>query len=260
LGIVSGLSFSHFYTNEKVKYPPSFYLKKLLLMPSYTTKRFLSIAGWILIAIIGLYITSITVSHYFNFTRESFTDYFWPRRYWLIIHITGGITALLVGQFQFFKKLRVRRIKLHRMLGKIYLTSILISAPIGLYLALTSNINFVYATGLSLLAITWFSTATMGYISIRKGNIIQHREWMIRSYVVTSAFLFFRIGAKLLEGMDVGPFEMRFALLSWACWSIPLFISEIFLQAGKIRNVKQTTMPKTKIESKMESLDMSLLK
>ena len=144
------------------------------------------------------------------------------------------MTALLVGQFQFFKKLRVRNIKLHRFLGRIYLGSILISAPIGLYLALTSNLHFVYATGLSLLAIIWFSTATMGYISIRKGNIAQHREWMIRSYVVTFAFIFFRIGAKLLETLDVGSFEMRYVLLSWACWSIPLFISEMVLQAGKL--------------------------
>ena len=203
-------------------------------MPLSTTKRYVSIAGWMIIALIAAYVVSITVTHYFTFSKESYTEYFWPRRNWLRIHILGGLIALLVGQFQFIKKLRVRNIKLHRLFGRIYLTSILISAPIGLYLALTSNIHFVYATGLSLLAIVWFSTATMGYISIRKGNIAQHREWMMRSYVVTFAFIFFRLGAKLLETLDVGSFEMRFALLSWACWSIPLFISEMLLQARKL--------------------------
>jgi len=229
-------------------------------MPSHTTTRFFPTAVWIIIAVISAYTIGITVSHYFEYTKESYTEYFWPRRNWLIIHILGGLTAILVGPFQFIKKIRTRNIKIHRLLGRIYLACIMVSAPVGFYLAATSKINFVYATGLSMLAITWFSMAAMAYISIHKRNITQHREWMTRSYVVTTAFTFFRIGLQISEALDVGTFEMRLALLSWACWSVPLFVSEILLQARKINTVKPTTVANRESEAQMERASISLMK
>ena len=43
------------------------------------------------------------------------------------------------------------------------------------------------------LAVVWTITTGMAFLAISRRAIVQHREWMIRSYVVTLAFVFFRI-------------------------------------------------------------------
>jgi len=57
-----------------------------------------------------------------------------------------------------------------------------------------------------------------------------HKEWMIRSYVVTFGFVLFRF----LDDMTTS-YELDDASVTiiWACWTIPLFITEMVLQWNK---------------------------
>jgi uncharacterized membrane protein len=188
------------------------------------------IAGFVL----SLYFIFDKTPRYFVFTKESYGDYFWPRANWVIVHVVCGILALVIGPFQFVPAIRNRFLNLHRWMGKTYLTSTLIGGIAGLYMASTSQIGYAYQFGLTGLAIAWIATGTMAYISIRNLNITQHREWMIRSYVVTFGFTFFRLLDEVLTPM-IPNLPDRFGLLSWACWAIPLFVAEICIQAGKIK-------------------------
>jgi hypothetical protein len=58
--------------------------------------------------------------------------------------------------------------------------------------------QFAYVSGFFGLACTWVVTTSMGYVAIRNRAVEQHREWMIRSYVVTFAFVTFRLLDQLL--------------------------------------------------------------
>jgi len=93
----------------------------------------------------------------------------------------------------------------------------------------------VYASGLFGLALAWTLTTAMAYVAIRGRVIEQHREWMIRSYVVTLAFVFFRLFVALLEGLDIGEPLERYKAAAWICWVVPLLITELLLQARKLR-------------------------
>lgn len=228
-------------------------------MQSSITKRTFTSIGWALIIAASGYFIWINVLHYFNYTRASFTDYFWPNRNWLLMHIAGGLVATVVGPFQFIQKIRRRNVKVHRTMGKIYLISIAIGAPAGFYMAVKSQVNFAYAIGLATMATIWFTSITMAYISIRKGNIIQHREWMTRSYVVTFAFTTFRLADKILADLHVGPDDVRATFLSWACWSIPLFVTELFLQASKVKKIKKFSISKQQTSTKIENPDVTML-
>jgi hypothetical protein len=93
----------------------------------------------------------------------------------------------------------------------------------------------IFGIGLFMLAAVWLLTSGMAYWSVRSKNYVQHREWMVRSYVVTCAFTTFRLVDKLLtERFGVDPIVSA-GLMAWVCWSVPLIITEIFLQAAKIR-------------------------
>lgn len=56
----------------------------------------------------------------------------------------------------------------------------------------------------------------------------------VKSYVVTFAFMSFRLIEKiLLVGFDLKGLEVA-NILEWSCWSIPLQVTEMILQGQKI--------------------------
>jgi hypothetical protein len=71
-------------------------------------------------------------------------------------------------------------------------------------------------------------------VAIRRHAIDQHTEWMIRSYVVTCAFVTFRVLYGVLETAGVGTTPEQYAAASWFCWAVPLLVTEACLQGRKI--------------------------
>jgi uncharacterized membrane protein len=171
---------------------------------------------------------------YFKYSKEVYTDYFWYRAPWLLVHVICGIVATLIGPFQFIARFRTRYPQLHRNMGKTYLGAIVISTFVSFYLVSTAQLGVAYATGLAMLGIVWLGTSLMAWASIVKGNVRMHREWMIKSYVLTLSFIGFRSVEDLLTKMNISNFVDRKILMAWACWAIPFFITELILQARRI--------------------------
>ena len=172
---------------------------------------------------------------YFGFDKEAFGRY-WNFKWPLIGHISGGIVALIIGPFQFWKAFRNRYLTTHRWMGRIYLAAIVPGTVSATYLAWTSGIrvNFSWALGLQCLAFVWITSAAMAFLSVMRGRIQQHREWMIRSYVITFAFVTFRFlndSPFVISLMQ--KFDERGPAVIWFCWTIPLFITEIVLSWKK---------------------------
>jgi uncharacterized membrane protein len=172
----------------------------------------------------------------------AYYDYFWPWRYALWAHLTGGLAALLVGPVQLWLGLTRRRLRLHRALGRTYLGAMILSLSGASYLiAKELPGDWVFAGGLLGLALAWTVTTGMGYLAIRHRRIEQHQEWMIRSYVVASAFVIFRVlvdvlhasGIRSPKGVQTGE-ELKLA--AWFCWSIPLLVTELCIQWRHLRS------------------------
>jgi uncharacterized membrane protein len=128
---------------------------------------------------------------YLTLDPQRFGPY-WPRRSWLLLHITSGMVALLVGPAQLWLGLTRQHLRLHRRLGTGYMASVAISAMAALYLVFHTELGWVFGMGLVGLAIAWIVTTGLAFVAIRRRMIDQHKEWMIRSYVVTFAFVTFR--------------------------------------------------------------------
>ena len=60
---------------------------------------------------------------------------FWPRRAWLLTHISGSGIALLIGPFQFWSGLRRRSMLVHHWTGRLYVVGVLIGGSAAFYLA-----------------------------------------------------------------------------------------------------------------------------
>jgi hypothetical protein len=183
--------------------------------------------------VIGAVFVAGFVFPYFALNQQTFGS-FWPERGWLLLHIVAGMAALLLGPFVLWLGLNRRRMSVHRRLGIGYMTSVGLSGIGALYLAFHTDLGWEYAMGLVGLATAWLVTTGLALASIRRRLIEQHKEWMIRSYVVTFGFVNFRILAGVLQIAGIGTLIEQLDAASWFCWSIPLLITEAVLQGGKI--------------------------
>ncbi len=160
----------------------------------------------------------------------------WPRRYGLMPHILGGVVAVLTGLVQLWLGATGRTALLHRTLGRVYAGAVAVASAGAFYLALTLEPKyFTYAAGLLGLALAWTVTTSMAVLAIRRRAIEQHREWMIRSYIVTFGFVTFRLFDNLLIGWKVAPDGDVDSFMAFACWSIPLLLAEPLIQLRKMR-------------------------
>jgi len=159
------------------------------------------------------------------------------RRGPLLVHIAFGTVALFTGPIQLWLGIADRRMQLHRQLGIVYIAAVTGGAAAAYVIALSPSGGWVFGTGLMGLATAWLTTTFLAFLAIKRGLMEQHKEWMIRSYVVTFAFVFFRIGSTI--GGAIKPEAgLEFAqTMAWACWAIPLLVTELILQGRKILRV-----------------------
>jgi len=108
-----------------------------------------------------------------------------------------------------------------------------VSGAVGL--AVMAVGDWAFEVGLMGLATSWLVTTAVGYYTIRKGLVALHKEWMIRAYVVTFAFVFFRILSDYSPMERLRPENDRDITIAWACWVAPLAITEMILQFRRIR-------------------------
>jgi len=159
-------------------------------------------------------------------------EYFFPVRWWLLPHGLGGALALIIGPMQFSTRVRQRCPKLHRILGRIYLAGVAVAAPLGIVLTFVHHLSLALKVENFAQSGCWFLTASVAFYYILKGNIVRHRQWMLRSYLFTCIFIVGRVLDKVpLLGSFIAPFntgtnpEVLWFLVLFA-WVIPTFLEQ----------------------------------
>jgi hypothetical protein len=155
-------------------------------------------------------------------------DTIWRPAFYL--HVISGMLVILIGPFQFLKKLRTRHLSLHRKIGKIYVFGILfIGAPTGLIMAfyaeggVWSTISFIAMSAL------WFYTTLMAIITIAKKDIVAHQKWMYRSYALSFAAVTLRLLVPLMSYYTELGYDSIVISTAWLSWIINLFFVELLI-------------------------------
>jgi hypothetical protein len=183
--------------------------------------------------VVSLWFLSTYVLKYLTVTQDTY-GIFWPRREWLLAHIAGGAIALLLGPFQLRIGWSRRQPMLHRVLGVAYVLAVAISSIASLKLAFNTDFGWLFGMGLTFMAVAWMVTTSLAIVAIARKIPEQHREWIIRSYVVTFGFVMFRLSVTVLEWTGVGTLSEQLVAGSWLCWSVPLLVTEVGIQGRKI--------------------------
>ncbi len=142
-------------------------------------------------------------------------------------HIVLGGIALLIGWLQFNKKLRLKNIKLHRIIGKFYVISVLLSAISGFYIGLHATGGISPKLGFTTMALVWFFTTFFGFTSITKGNVTKHQKLMIYSYAACFSAVTLRIWLPILSNF-LGGFLPAYRIVAWLSW-VPNIIVAYFI-------------------------------
>lgn len=144
-------------------------------------------------------------------------------------HVILAPVALALVPFQLWEGLRRRRPAMHRLIGRLYGLSIVLSGLGGLWLAVTTQAGPVAAWGFALLAIAWLWTTLWGIGLAMRGDRIAHRRWMIRSIALTLSAVTLRLylGGVFGFGLD---FDTAYPAIAWLCWVPNLIVAEAILR------------------------------
>lgn len=141
-------------------------------------------------------------------------------------HAFASIVALILGPFQFSQRLRQRRPRAHRWCGRTYLAvGVLVGGLAGLYSAQFAFGGLAARLGFAALALCWLFTGVQAYLAIRRGDIVDHRKWMVRNFSLTLAAVTLRIylPASVAAGID---FAVAYQGIAWLCWVPNIVLAE----------------------------------
>ncbi len=151
----------------------------------------------------------------------------------LIPHILFAVTGFVLGPLQFSSRLRTRNLPLHRLLGKVYVVSILLGAVFALTITCVYRVpdgNFMFENIIQ--AVVWFFTTLVAWLAARNKQIALHKIWMARSYGVTFIFVLSRVVTPI-------PFFQQLDIASashflWFLLILALLLPELFLNAKSL--------------------------
>ena len=72
------------------------------------------------------------------------------------------------------------------------MASIMIAAPMGILIPIVGPIDPFFTAGIMIHGTSWFICTLMAFLTARNRHIQQHKQWMVRSYVVTFSFILTR--------------------------------------------------------------------
>lgn len=188
--------------------------------------RILLFAFWTVLILLsaGFYFENAVV-YLFGYRNPRFAE----NQFWFVAHILGATCSLFLGPIQFWKSIRTKYLKYHRLAGKIYIIGTLIAALSAFRLAFSFD---CVGCRFSLipLSILLFATTALAWYTIKQKNIVAHRQFMVRSYTCALAFVFVRlyqvIPLDFMFGVIDDP-NVKGVVIEWMFSILPLILVEI---------------------------------
>ena len=165
--------------------------------------------------------------------------------YWrtsFYIHVFTSCLVLIAGFTQFNAYLLRRRPRVHRIMGWIYLVTVIgISGPAAFLMALHANGGLPARTSFTLLAFLWWAfTFYAGYLAIRR-RFRAHGAYMIRSYALTLSAITLRLYTyfSVYLPLHASPKDI-YITTAWLSWVPNLIIAEMLirrsLEKGRLKD------------------------
>jgi uncharacterized membrane protein YozB (DUF420 family) len=144
----------------------------------------------------------------------------------LLGHIGFGTIAMIAVVLQVWPWLRRNHPRVHRVSGRIYIVSALISASCALYAV--TFIDGVGRLGFTIATLIWMATTVIAYIRVRQGRYAQHRRFMLYSFALMMNGVW---GVVIVNiGLELGAnYESLLEAARWGGWVTNLMLVQWWL-------------------------------
>jgi uncharacterized membrane protein len=194
--------------------------------PGVRSRSQAKLVFFLLFGLVTVFVTYMKNARIFD-PSSDIAQHFAPVKWYLVAHAFFGATAMLLGAFQFSNRLRARYLKVHRALGYVYVVSVFISAPFAIPVASRiDSLSLAAASGVQ--SFGWIVTTAIALYCVRRGNIAQHRRWMIRSYPFAMVFTVARIIIPIPPILRMGFTGIE--MVVWTTIAMAAFLPNILLE------------------------------
>jgi uncharacterized membrane protein len=153
-----------------------------------------------------------------------------------LVHIVPGLLFMLLGPLQFSSTIRARHLRWHRINGRIFIICGVVIGISALVMSLGMPAigGFNQAAATTLFATFFLFALCKAFWYIRRREVTQHREWMIRAFSVGLAVATIRpiIGMFFATSRFSGltPHEF-FGIAFWIGFVLHLIAAEAWIHA-----------------------------
>ena len=147
------------------------------------------------------------------------------------VHVYASMWALLAGFTQFSSQIQSFYPRVHRALGYVYVTNVLlITGPASLLMSIYANGGPTSKIAFGLLAIGWIAFTAIALIKAKNGDFAAHRNFMIRSYALTLSALTLRAWKwGLTNSVELPPMDV-YRAVAWLGWVPNILVAELLIR------------------------------
>ena len=157
-------------------------------------------------------------------------------KWWLLPHGIFGAIVLLFAPLQFSERLRQRFTKAHRVMGRLYVVSALLLAPMGAYIQYYQE-RMGAPRSFTILGVVdaamLMGATTLALLFAFRRKIALHKQWATRSYAIALVFIAgrFVMGVTGWEALGV---EIVQAII-WSCLALSMVVADVSIHWKEIR-------------------------
>ncbi|MBO9674554.1 MAG: DUF2306 domain-containing protein [Sphingobacteriaceae bacterium] len=143
------------------------------------------------------------------------------------VHVYSAVFVLLAGFTQFNGKILTKYPQLHRWLGYLYVSFVLLLAsPSGIFIGWFANGGLIAKTSFIILGVLWFWFTLKATLLILKRKITAHKQFMYRSFALAASAVTLRLWKVILVYLfHPAPMDV-YQIIAWLGWIPNLLIAE----------------------------------
>ncbi len=149
-----------------------------------------------------------------------------------VVHALSGAVALLVGPLQFNRGLRRKSLRLHQATGQAYVCGVWISSVTAARLIPAFDVSLLAKIAFGSLAVLWFVTTTLGVRRAVDRRIIEHQEWMLRSFALSLFFVTGSLWMEVSRSLHYAE-DLTYPIAVFLGWALNLGIAEVWLRSKR---------------------------
>jgi uncharacterized membrane protein len=161
------------------------------------------------------------------------------------VHIAPGVLFMVLGPLQFVRRIRSRNLWFHRLSGRVFVAAGVVIGVSALAMGFQTPIGGANETAATVLfAIIFLFDLSKAFVHVRRREIVQHREWMIRAFAIGLAVATMRpiVGVFFATSRltRLTPQEF-FGTAFWLGFTLHLIAAEVWIHYTRLRVAVQVS-------------------